>query len=114
MDGARSGAPQADRRIYGREAELLMLRGFFESSPSATCLVLSGQPGIGKTTLWQAGLKAAETNGYRVLSARGSQAEVGLPFAALADLVDGVGPDVLATLPTPQLQALEVALRRRD
>jgi len=39
---------------------------------------------------------------------------VSLSFASLADLVDGIDADVLAGLPAPQLNALEVALRRRE
>lgn len=98
----------------GRESDLSVFERFLGSEAPTSALVLFGDPGIGKTTLWEAGLKAAEARGYLVLSARASEAEVALSFAALADLVDGVDPDVLVSLPAPQRRALEVALRRRD
>ena len=46
--------------------------------------------------------------------ARGSGAETGLAFAALINLLDGVGGDELAGLPPPQRDALRVALFRGD
>jgi hypothetical protein len=48
-----------------------------------------------------------------VVSARPSDAEARLVFGALIDLLDGVGSDEVAHLPSPQLEALEVALLRR-
>jgi DNA-binding CsgD family transcriptional regulator len=97
-----------------REPDMLVLRRFLGETSPVTCLVLTGEVGIGKTTLWEAGLELAADQGYLVLSARASEAEVSLSFACLADLVERVDPDVLARLPAPQLHALEVALRRRD
>jgi predicted ATPase len=109
-----TGAEEEPTRapLVSREDELGLLQKFFAKDGQAACLVLSGEPGIGKTTLWEAGLEMAAAHGYLVLSARTSEAETGLSFAALADLVDAASPDVLAGLPGPQLHALEVALRR--
>jgi DNA-binding CsgD family transcriptional regulator/tetratricopeptide (TPR) repeat protein len=114
MDEQESQADQAEARLVGREPETRLLERFFGAEEAHACLVLAGEPGIGKTTLWEAGLEIAAARGYRVLAARTSEAEAGLAFAALADLVDGVGADVLGSLPGPQLRALEVALRRAD
>jgi hypothetical protein len=50
----------------------------------------------------------------RVLSARPASAETSLSFAGLADLLDGVEPGRLGSLPAPQCRALEVALLRAD
>jgi DNA-binding CsgD family transcriptional regulator len=80
----------------------------------ARCFVLSGEPGIGKTALWQAGLDVAVSLGFAVLYTRASEAEARLPFAALMDIVDGIDRDVLLDLPAPQSRALDVALRRAD
>jgi MoxR-like ATPase len=44
--------------IYGRETELDRV-----SAVSGHALVLSGEPGIGKTTLWEAGIAAARERG---------------------------------------------------
>lgn len=76
--------------------------------------MLKGGPGVGKTTLWQAGREAALARGMRVLSARPASAETSLSFAGLADLLDGVEPGRLGNLPAPQCRALEVALLRAD
>ena len=85
---------------------------FLEGGAGST-LVLTGWPGIGKTTLWEAGVEAARRDGLRVLSARPSDAEAKLVFGALIDVLDPVGADELDALPAPQLEALEVALLRR-
>ena len=53
--------------LVGREPELERLRAFAEP-PRA--LVLTGGPGIGKTTLWEAGIDAARERGLRVVAAR--------------------------------------------
>ncbi len=71
--------------------------------------VLPGDAGIGKTTLWLAGVGAATDRGYRILSARPSEAETRFSFAGLTDLL-GSARDVVAELPTVQRQALEAAL----
>ena len=101
------------RQLVGREAEQLEVLKFLAHGGPAICLALVGASGIGKTSLWAACLETAAARGYVVLAARASQAEVLLPFAAMADLLDGVGSEALAALPAPQLDALEVALRRR-
>ena len=73
-------------------------------------LLLEGEAGIGKTTLWRVGVALAREGSYRVLEARPASAETGVPFAALADLVGGSLQEVADALPAPQRQALEVAL----
>src|ERR671918_798562 len=82
------------------------------SADSGSALTLTGSPGIGKTTLWEAGVTAARQNGLRVLSARPSDAEARLGFAALIDLFDTVATQELAGMPEPQRHGLEVALLR--
>ncbi len=105
---------EQDGRIVGREAELTALDEFVRSAGPPRAFVLTGGPGIGKTTLWEAGVDLARRRGLRVLSARASGAETQLAFAALTDLLDGVGPEELADVPPPQLRALEVALLRTE
>jgi DNA-binding CsgD family transcriptional regulator len=103
-----------DARIVGRDSELAVLGEFVGSSESRRALVLAGGPGIGKTTLWEAGVELARRRGLRVLSARASGAETQLAFAALTDVLDGVDSEELSALPPPQLLALEVALLRAE
>ncbi|MFI5051808.1 MAG: AAA family ATPase [Acidimicrobiales bacterium] len=113
MSPAEISAPTS-REIVSREAELVALSHFLDEARSPSCFVISGTAGIGKTTLWEAGVEAARTRGRRVLTARTSEAEVALSFAAIADLLAGVDPEVFDALPAPQRLALDVALRRRD
>lgn len=108
------GAPGAGDFLIGREAELTLLAEFAGPRPPAPGLLLTGEPGIGKTALWEAGVGLARQGGFRVLSARPGEAEAPHSFAGLFDLLETVGADVLAKLPGPQRRALEVALLRSD
>ena len=97
--------------IVGRESELKVLGEFVAAAAGGGALVLKGGPGVGKTTLWEAGRDAALDLGMRVLSARPNSAETSLSFVSLADLLNGI---VLSDLPAPQRRGLEVALLRAD
>jgi DNA-binding CsgD family transcriptional regulator len=101
-------------QIVGREAELAALDEFADPGRLPRALVLSGGPGIGKTTLWEAGVAVARERGMRLLSTRASGAEAKLSFAGLIDLFDEVDREELSGLPRPQLRALEVALLRAE
>jgi AAA ATPase domain len=107
-------APERSLRIVGREAELTALDEFLLADGAPGALVLTGGPGIGKTTLWEAGVELARRGGLRMLSARGSDSETQLSFAAIIDLLDGVDREELGALPSPQLHALEAALLRAE
>jgi DNA-binding CsgD family transcriptional regulator len=97
--------------ILGREDELEALGSFLDAiGDGGRTLVLEGEPGIGKTTLWRAGIAAARERAYCVLSAEPTASEVGLPFATAGDLLEPVLGDVLPELPVPQQHALRVAL----
>ena len=78
------------------------------------CLVLCGDAGIGKTTIWESALATAVLQGQYVLSARGNESETALSYAALGDLLDSAGPSAVHSLPVPQRRALEVAVRRAE
>jgi len=111
---ASPASPHA-ARLLSRDAELAQLQRFLDGGAgSPACLTLLGEPGVGKTTLWEAGLSLAVAGGHAALSARASEAEARLSFAALGDLVDGVGDEVLEELPPPHRRAIEVAVRRVD
>jgi DNA-binding CsgD family transcriptional regulator len=103
-------ATQAVRgEIVGRERELEALRTFLSRADAAT-LVLRGDAGAGKTTLWQAGAELAEAEEWLVLRSRPVEAEATLALAGIADLLDGVLDTVLPGLPEPQRRALAAAL----
>jgi DNA-binding CsgD family transcriptional regulator len=98
------------REILGREAEVAEIAGFIGSvrdGPSA--LILDGAAGIGKTTLWSAGVAVAHEAGHQVLSCRAAESEARLSFGALGDLLEEVE---LPELPAPQRRALDAALLR--
>jgi DNA-binding CsgD family transcriptional regulator len=105
---------RSEIQILGRELELGRLRGFVEGNRSLNGLVLAGGPGIGKTTLWEAGIEAARACGSCVCSTRSSGAEMQLAFAGLIDLFDGIDLGALDGLPVPQRRALNAALLRAD
>jgi DNA-binding NarL/FixJ family response regulator len=98
----------------GRESELATLREFLEPAGTWRALMLTGGPGIGKTTLWEAGIGAARERELRALVARPSEAEARLSYAGLIDLLAGVADDELAALPSPQRHALEAAILRAE
>ena len=99
--------------VIGREPELAILHSFLDSIPTGpSALVLSGDPGIGKTTVWREGLAGAQLRRYRTLSCSPVEAETRLSYAALGDLLESILEEALPTVPEPQRQALEVALLR--
>src|SRR5262245_21671645 len=96
--------------ILARDAELRRVAALLVDHPRA--LVLTGEPGVGTTTLWQEGVRMASEAGLRVLAARPAEAEAALPFAALGDLLGDVVEAI--ELPRPQRAALDRALQRTD
>jgi ATP/maltotriose-dependent transcriptional regulator MalT len=104
----------ANSAIFGRRAELTEIERFLDTVDGAVSriMLLSGQAGIGKTTLWSAGIEAATERGYRVVSARPTQVETGLAFAALGDLLGPFLEIPIPDLPEPQREALDAALLR--
>jgi DNA-binding CsgD family transcriptional regulator len=97
--------------VVGREAELERIEAFLRDD-RRTALVILGEPGIGKTTLWEHAVASAGANGATVLFARPAEPEATLAFGGLTDLLAGVPADVVRRLPTPQREGLEAALLR--
>lgn len=56
-------------------------------------LVLVGEPGIGKTSLWMHGLERAATTGHRVLTTRPAEDDWPIPGLGLRDLFGQRGAD---------------------
>jgi DNA-binding CsgD family transcriptional regulator len=104
-------APAGLNQIVGRGSELGAIQCFLDGvSQGSGFLIIEGEAGIGKTTLWAAGVQTARDLGYRVIVARPAEIETQLSFAAVADLLAPVVDEVLPALPVPQRHALEVAL----
>ena len=75
-----------------------------------TALVLSGEAGIGKTILWEAGVEEAEERFGSVLLHRSVEAEALLSFTGLSDLLTPVFDEMASSLAELRRRALEVAL----
>jgi ATP/maltotriose-dependent transcriptional regulator MalT len=101
-------------RAAGRQADEQTVADFLDGLPSApAALVIEGDPGIGKTTLWLKALDRARERRFTVLASRAARAESVLAYATLADLLADVDESVWADLPAPQRQSLDAALLRR-
>ncbi|HST25454.1 MAG TPA: ATP-binding protein, partial [Gaiellaceae bacterium] len=98
--------------IVGREAESARIAAFLAGGARPGTLLIEGVPGVGKTTLWDAGVGIARREKVRLLAVRPSGAEAQLSFAALTDLLDGVDVASVPGVPEPQREALDVALLR--
>src|SRR5437899_11491627 len=101
--------------IVSREEELASLHAFIgEAQGGPAALVLEGEAGSGKSTLWLAGVEHARSRGLRVLSSRPAEAERSLAHVGLGDLFEDVLDEVLPALTAPRRRALEVALLRKE
>jgi DNA-binding NarL/FixJ family response regulator len=97
--------------ILGRDAEIGAVERFLDRvATTGGALVVDGEAGIGKTTIWREALHRAEQREFRVLVARPAEAEATLSYAALADLVAAPYAEVGTELPQPQRRALDMAL----
>ena len=91
--------------VIGRDDELRAIGAFLAEIEEGPCaLVLSGEPGIGKTVLWERGVGEARGHGRRVLVHRSVEAETSLSFTGLSDLLAPVFDDV-APLPYERMQS---------
>jgi DNA-binding CsgD family transcriptional regulator len=94
--------------VVGRERELGAIDAFLGGS-GGTALLLEGDPGAGKSTLWEAAIELARASGYEVVQARAVEAERELSYVVLSDLVSPLERSI-DELPPPQRSALRVAL----
>jgi len=96
--------------LAGRDADLAAIRAFVaESSVRGSSLLLSGEPGVGKSALLDAARDIASAAGIRVLQALGAEFEADISFAGLNQVLLPVADDLGQLSPTHRA-ALEVAL----
>ena len=101
--------------LIGRSSEQHALDQAVATMQAAPCaVVLEGDAGIGKTSLWDHARRCADRMGVRVLVARSTSSESAYAFAVLGDLLTPVLDETLADLPSVQRRALEVALALRE
>lgn len=95
----------------GRESEMALLEGFLEQPVEGIRVaLLVGEPGIGKSTLWERAVAATRERSRIVLTSRPAETESRLPNLVLGDLFRDVAPSLLASLPVPRRRAFEAAL----
>src|SRR5437660_3888382 len=111
--GARNRAGALGMDIVGRSAELETINAWLHVE-APVVLVIEGEPGIGKTTVWAEVLRHAREGGRNVLLCRPRPSDQGLPNVGLTDLLRSVPEEAFQTLPPPQRRSLEVATLRRD
>lgn len=99
------------RSVIARNEERDKIVSFLDGAgDEPTMLLLEGDAGIGKTTLWRFGIGAATERGYRVLASSPAAVEATFAYSALRDLLAESLPEVEAGLAPPQRSALRVAL----
>src|SRR6201987_417762 len=98
--------------VHGRRGEREALGRLLDAvrAGGSRVLVVSGEPGVGKTALLESAVRSA--SGFRVLRALGVESEMELAFAALQQLCAPL-LDRLDRLPAPQQDALGVAFGLR-
>src|SRR3954451_9764690 len=94
--------------LHGRRVEREALERLLDAvrRGQSRVLVVSGEPGVGKTALLESAISSAP--GFRVMRAVGVESEMELAFAALQQLCAPL-LDRLDRLPGPQRDALGVA-----
>jgi DNA-binding CsgD family transcriptional regulator len=101
--------------VVARGEELSALDAVLDrAAAGSAALVLEGEAGIGKSTLWRAGVDAARARGMCVLLSQPAEVERGLAHAGLGDLFENALESVLPALSAPRRRALEVALLVED
>lgn len=86
-----------DPGVVGRDHERGRIEAFVAGLESGVrALVLQGEAGIGKTTLWSLALDRCRAASTQILRTRGAAEEVPLAFVGVADLFERAGTDALA------------------
>jgi tetratricopeptide (TPR) repeat protein len=101
-------------QLVGRHRELRVLSDLLDGAAGrGAAMVVTGDPGIGKSALLQAVQRMAGERGWRVLTAAGVQSEAQLPYAGLHQLLRPVESTV-RDLPPLRRDALLSAFGRLD
>ena len=108
-----TGSISNQAAVIGRDPEIAVVSAFLDPVPRGPrALLVEGEAGIGKLTVWFESVRLAEARGYRVLQGRPAESEAKLSYAALADVVGPAFDETRALLPRPQELALAATLLR--
>ncbi len=106
----RQGDGRGAGQLIGREPEMGRIREFLAAARTGGgALLVTGEPGVGKTVLLNAASEAATAAGTRILRAAGVEFEAGTSFSGLNQLLLPL-LDALPHLPAVHRDALNVAL----
>src|SRR5829696_5558635 len=98
--------------LLGRDPEIATIAALLDAEgQQPAAVVFSGDAGIGKSSVVQAGIDMAAARGLTTLVARPSEMQAGAPFAVVTDLTAGLEA-AIDQLPSPQRHALRVATLR--
>jgi DNA-binding CsgD family transcriptional regulator len=110
IDRPQHGDGRLAGRLIGRETEIDRIRAFLAMARAeGGALLVTGEPGAGKTVLLNAAAEAASAAGLRVLRAAGVEFEAGTSFSGLNQLLLPL-LGALPQLPAVHRDALNVAL----
>ena len=97
-------------QLVGRELEMDRIRTFLaDARTDGGALLVTGEPGVGKTGLLNAASESASAAGTRILQAAGVEFEAGMSFSGLNQVLLPL-LDTLPQLPAVHREALNVAL----
>jgi DNA-binding CsgD family transcriptional regulator len=85
--------------LIGREKQRAEFARVLDGPPEFTVVELVGEPGAGKTRLWQEFAEAARSSGRLVLAGRAAEYEQELPLACVVDALGDVLADVVERNP---------------
>ncbi|HTY72384.1 MAG TPA: AAA family ATPase [Actinomycetes bacterium] len=109
----RSSARQ-EITLVGRDSELDYIRELLASVEDAGgALLISGEAGIGKTSVLRETRALASPAGFEVLETTGIEAEAGMPYVGLLQLISPLLPEI-DRLPDTQSRAILTALGLQD
>ena len=110
LPDALASVRTADAGLVGRSAECAALASFLDRAlGTGAVLLVTGEPGVGKTVLLESVVRDAVAADATVLQAAGVEFEAEVGFAGLNQLLLPLLGD-LETLPEPHREALVVAL----
>ncbi len=115
IGSARDPIAPTKREVVGRRAFVDAVGRFLDRSADRPAILsIEGPPGIGKTTVWEAGVADAERRSFLVLAARPAASEMPLALAGFGDIIGPAVDAVADSLPPSQVQVLLAALLRSE